>query len=238
MKTILVTGASRGIGRDIAIHLKNIGYNVVGTFNNSQAVARNLTDNYGIDMKKCDVSKDEDIKDLYTYIKNKYINLYAVINNAGISYENLLQDTSYFDMQNIINTNLVSVINSSKYAVELMLENKNGVIINISSIWGVSGASFETVYSASKGGIIAFTKALAKEVGPSKIRVNTISPGVIKTDMLNSYTDEELSFLRNDTPLLSLGDTSDIKNAVEFLLDEKSKFITGQNLIIDGGFIL
>ncbi len=238
MKTILVTGASRGIGKTIAISLKKNGYNIVGTYNNSFNDAEKLISVDNIDMQKCDVSKDEDLKDLYAYIQNKYTNLYAVINNAGISYENLLQDTSFFDIQNIINTNLVSVINSSKYATNLMLKNKDGVIINISSIWGVSGASFETVYSASKGGIIAFTKALAKELGPSKIRVNAISPGVIKTDMLNGYTDEDLLILKNDTPLVSLGETDDVFNAVEFLLNEKSKFITGQNFIIDGGFNL
>ncbi len=238
MKSVLITGASKGIGKTLAISLKNQGYNIIGTYNSSFEKAKELEENYSIEMIKCDVKNDEDLKNVYEVIESKYKNLYAVINNAGISYENLLQDTSFFDIQNIINTNLVSIINSSKYATKLMLKEKNGVIINMSSIWGINGASFETVYSASKGGVISFTKALAKEIGPSGIRVNAISPGVIKTDMLNAYTNEELLFLRNDTPLLKLGTTEDVLNAVEFLLNEKSKFITGENIVIDGGFSL
>ncbi len=238
MKTVLVTGASKGIGKTIAISLKNLGYNVVGIYNNSELEAKKIMSEYDIDMKKCDVKLDEDLKSVYDFIENKYKNLYAVINNAGVSCEKLLQDTLFFEIQNIISTNLVSVINSSKYAVKLMLKEKNGVIINISSIWGINGASFETVYSASKGGVITFTKALAKEIGPSGIRVNAISPGVIKTDMLNAYTKEDLDNLKYETPLNSLGTTDDILNAVEFLLSEKSSFITGENLVVDGGFNL
>ncbi len=238
MKTVLVTGASKGIGKTLIISLKNQGYNVVGTYNSSFEAAKELKEVYDIDMVKCDVTLDEDLKNVYDLIKNKYNNLYAVVNNAGISYEKLLQDTSFFDIQNIINTNLISIINSSKYATKLMLKEKNGVIINISSVWGINGASFETVYSASKGGVITFTKALAKEVGPSGIRVNSISPGVIKTDMLNAYSKEDLENLKYETPLNSLGKTNDIFNAVEFLLSEKSSFITGENLVVDGGFSL
>ncbi len=238
MKVVLVTGASRGIGNEIARQLAKEGYKVIATYNNNLEKIKELQNEINCDIIKCDVSDNEDVIRVFEYIKDNYNSLYALINNAGISYENLIQHTSFEKITEVINTNLISVINLSKKASEMMIKEKQGKIVNISSIWGINGASFETVYSASKGGIITFTKALAKELGPSLINVNCISPGVINTDMLSAYTKDDINTLIQDTPLFKLGESGDIARAVKFLISEDANFITGHNLVVDGGFSL
>ena len=140
------------------------------------------------------------------------------------------------DIAKLVSTNLNGTIYVCQQAADIMVKQHAGSIVNISSIWGNSGASCEAVYSATKGGINAFTKALAQEVAPSGIRVNAVCPGVIKTDMLNCFTEEDIKNLADETPLGRIGTTQDVADAVEFLLGDKAKFITGQILTVDGGF--
>lgn len=161
-----------------------------------------------------------------------------VVNNAGMAYSGLLQDMTENEINSLIAADLTGVIYSCRFAADCMVKNHSGNIINISSVWGVAGASCEAVYSAAKGGVIAFTKAMAKELAPSGIRVNCISPGVIKTKMLDCYTLDDLQSLADETPLGRIGTPADVAKAVKFLSSDDSEFITGQNLIVDGGFIL
>ena len=161
-----------------------------------------------------------------------------VINNAGASLEKLVQDTSEEEYIKIMDTNVKGVFNITKACVPVMVHNKSGSIVNISSIWGVSGGAAESVYSASKSAVIGFTKALAKELGPSGIRVNCIAPGFILTDMTNKYTQQEKDAFALNTPLCRLGTVSDVAKAAVFLASEECSFITGQVLCVDGGAVI
>ena len=161
-----------------------------------------------------------------------------VVNRAGVAHTDLVQDMSRRQINRVVQTDLTGTIFSCKFAGGIMARQHFGNIINIASVWGVCGASCEAVYSRAKGGIIAFTKALAKELAPCKVRVNCISPGVIKTKMLDCYTRRELEDLAGETPLERLGLPADIAETAAFLAGESSSFITGQNIVVDGGFIL
>ena len=158
--------------------------------------------------------------------------------DSGISQEKLFQDITDEDWNSVINTNLYSVFCVTQEAVKSMINNKSGLILNISSIYSVSGGSLACAYSASKAGIDGITKSLAKELGPSGIRVNCVAPGVIKTDMLKNFTDDDLKELADETPLMRLGRPEDVANAVIFLASDKASFITGQTLSVDGGFVI
>ncbi len=177
MKNILVTGGARGIGRKIVEDLSQKGYNIFLNYNKSEDAAKELKEKYkNIEIYKADISDYEQVKNMVKKALEKYKNIDVLINNAGISKIQPITDITINDWNNIINTNLNSVFYVTKEIVENMIHNKNGLIINISSIWGIVGASCETHYSASKAGINGFTKALAKELGPSNIRVNAIAP--------------------------------------------------------------
>ena len=161
-----------------------------------------------------------------------------IVNNAGMEGSGLLQDVTVAEWNRIIDTNLRGAFLVTRAFVPGMVSRKSGCIINIASIWGEVGASFESVYSAGKGGLISFTKALAKELGPSGIRVNCISPGCINTRMMDEYTEEEKAALIDETPLGRIGEPEDVANAVVFLASEKASFITGQDLGVNGGFVI
>ncbi len=238
MKIVLVTGASRGIGRQIAITLSKNGYTVIGTYNNSNSDLSSMTEQYGINFIKCNVSVYEDVLKVFDYIINNYGKLDATINCAGVSYVGLLQDMTEQQIINLLSINLNGTIYVCQKSAEIMVRQHSGNIINISSIWGNNGASCEAVYSASKGGINAFTKALAQELAPSGIRVNAICPGVIKTDMLNCFSEEDIKNLEEETPLGRIGATEDVANMVDFILSDKASFVTGQIITVDGGFSL
>lgn len=238
-KVIVVTGASRGIGREIAKTLSRENNKVIACYNNSEKEATILKEelekeNKKIDIIKGDISKREDCKKIVEYVINKYKKIDVLINNAGISTYNLFTDITDEEWNRTINTNLNSVFYMSQETVKYMIKQKEGSIINISSIWGIVGASCEVAYSVSKAGIDGMTKALAKELGPSNIRVNSIAPGLIDTDMNNDLTKEELDNIINETPLCKIGKPEDIAKCIKWLVEDE--FTTGQVISINGGW--
>ena len=242
MKQIaIVTGASRVIGREIAKTLTRAGIQVVANYNKSEQKAKELkeelkNENMDIDIFKADVSKREEAKALVNYTLNKYGRIDILINNAGISEYKIFTDETDEDWNNVINTNLYSAFVMAQEVIPNMIHNKSGCIINISSIWGMVGASLEVLYSISKAGMDGLTKGLAKELGPSNIRVNSIAPGAIDTDMNADLSTEELKQLEKDTPLGKIGKPEDIAKCVKWLIEDT--FTTGQIISINGGWVI
>ena len=243
MKTVLITGASRGIGREIALKFASEGYNVVLNYNSSEAKAKTIAkqiEKFGVKclLVKADVSVESEVIDMVNVALKEFGRIDVLVNNAGVALSKLFQLTTTDEVARVFGVNTFGVINCSKAVVPSMVSEKSGKIINISSIWGKVGASMETIYSASKGAVIAFTMALAKELAPSNISVNCVCPGVIETDMLLEYTEEDKKELKNQTPLNRLGTPQDVANAVYFLASDNATFITGQVITVDGGFAL
>jgi len=242
MKTVLITGASRGIGAEIARTFASQKYNIVINYNKSEeqamCLAKELEKSTRVLCVKADVADIIEVENMYKKIKSVFGQVDVLINNAGVSLNKLMIDTTQKEWQNIIDTNIGGVFNTCKTFCLDMINEKRGKVINISSIWGNCGASMETAYSASKGAIISFTKALAKELACSNINVNCVCPGVVKTDMLNCFNKDELNELKCLTPLNRLGTPKDIANAVCFLASDEADFITGQIITVDGGFSL
>ena len=238
-KIAIVTGASRGIGRAIAKMLAENNYIVIANYYRSEAEAVQLKEelenqNKQIDIFKADVSKREEVKQLIEYTLNKYGKIDVLINNAGISKSQLFTDVTDSDWNKIIQNNLYSAFCVTQEVLPNMIHNKNGCIINISSIWGLVGASCESIYSISKAGIDAMTKSLAKELGPSNIRVNSIAPGFIDTDMNKEYSKDDINNIKQDIPLQKIGQPEDIAKCVKWLVEDE--FTTGQVIAIDGGW--
>ena len=205
-KVVIITGASRGIGREIAKRLARKELKVVANYNKSEEAAKELKEELEkegieIDIVKADVSKRADSKKLVKYALNKYGKIDILINNAGISEYKLFTDETDEDWKKIINTNLYSAFVMSQEVIPNMIHNKNGLIINMSSAWGVVGGSLEVIYSVSKAGMDGLTKALAKELGPSNIRVNSIAPGMIYTKMNEKFSKEEIEEIKEEIPL-------------------------------------
>jgi len=242
-KVAIITGASNGIGAEIALKLANENYFVLINYNKSEESANNvlnqITKSNHIALKyKADVSDFQECKEMVDFCLKNFGHIDLLVNNAGISSNNLLIDEDVNNISSIINTNLIGTINMCKIVSEHMISRQSGKIINISSIWGVCGASNETVYSASKGGIIAFTKALAKELAYNNILVNCIVPGVVDTNMLNEKIKTELDELKNEIPLNRFAKPSEIANLVNFLASENADYITGQVFQINGGLYI
>lgn len=240
-KIVIITGASRGIGREIAKRLAKKGLRVVANYNKSEEAAKELKneleqEGIEIDIVKADVSKREEAKKLAKYTLDKYGKIDILINNAGISEYKLFTDETDEDWNKIINTNLYSAFAMSQEVIPNMVHNKNGLIINMSSAWGVVGGSLEVIYSVSKAGMDGLTKALAKELGPSNIRVNSIAPGMIYTKMNAKFTDEEIEEIKEEIPLGTIGEPEDISKCVEWLIEDK--YTTGQVISINGGWII
>ena len=197
-KVVIVTGASRGIGREIAKELAEKGYIVIANYNKSEKQAQDLQkENKNIEIYKADVSNRNEVKEMIKYILGKYKKIDILINNAGISSYKLFTDVTDEDWNKIIKNNLYSVFCVTQEVLPNMISNKNGCIINISSIWGIIGSSCESIYSVSKAGIDAITKSLAKELGPSNIRINSIAPGIINTNMNKNLNKEEINQIKN-----------------------------------------
>ena len=237
MKIILITGASRGIGREIAKNLAKKGYKIIANYNKSEEAAQDLvkmSDN--IEIYKADVSKRIEVKQMVDYILKKYGKIDALINNAGISGTKLFTDVTDEEWNKIVNNNLYSAFCVTQEVDKNMICEKNGCIINISSVWGMVGASCETIYSITKAGIDGMTKSLAKELGPSNIRVNSIAPGIIDTDMNKNLSDEDIKNIEEEIPLEHIGKTLDISKCVEWLLEDN--YTSGQVISINGGWII
>lgn len=238
-KIIVVTGASRGIGKGISEYFLEKGHIVIGTFNKSLNEANEIKEKYPLfDPIKTDVTNEEEIKKTVSDIIKKYGHIDCLINNAGISKTGLLQDMGLEDYNEIFDVNVKGLFLFTKEVLPYMINKKSGKIMNISSMWGITGGACEVLYSASKSAVIGLTKALAKEVGPSNINVNCIAPGVIKTDMLNNLKEDDLEVLREETPLLKIGTPFDIAKVCYFLFSENSDFITGQVISVDGGIVI
>ena len=241
MKIVLITGASRGIGQTTAKYLAENGCTVIANYNKSYEAAISMQKelklkNINIDLFKADVSKRNDVKNMIEFVLNKYKKIDVLVNNAGIDQEKMFQDITDEDWNQIMNINLYSVFCTTQEVLKNMLKNKSGCIINISSIYGLQGGSCAAGYSASKAGINALTKSLAKELGPSNIRVNSIAPGCINTDMNNYLSKQEWTEIKKDTPLQKIGEGIDIARCIKWLIEDE--FTTGQVITIDGGFSL
>ena len=237
-KIIIVTGASRGIGKEIAKTLAKEGHTVIANYNKSEKEAQKLKEelkkeNKEIEIYKADISKEEEIKKMVEYTIKKYKKIDILINNAGIDKIQLSTEVTKKDWDEIINTNLYGTFYITQQITKNMIQNKKGKIINISSIWGQIGASMEVVYSISKAGVDGLTKALAKELGPSGIQVNSIAPGFIKTEMNAGYNKKELE-IKDEIPLQKLGECEDIARCIKWLIEDK--YVTGQIIAINGGW--
>ena len=241
MKTVVVTGASKGIGRAVAKEFANNGYNVVICYNKSVSDAQQLLNEVSQTTRaiavKVDVSNEDDVKNMVEITKKTFGNIDVLVNCAGVSDTRLLIDSTKEDYDFVFDTNMRGTYNTCKLVGREMLSNQSGKIINISSIWGVLGGSCESVYSASKGAIIAFTKALAKELGPNGINVNVVAPGFIQTDMTKNVTEEIKQEIMESSALGRLGTPEDVAGVVSFLASEKSNLITGQVISVDGGWL-
>lgn len=239
MKVVLVTGGSNGIGADIVKTLAEKGYKVILNYNKSEENALKIQSeleqrNISIDICKADVSNHMEVTNLINFCVNKYHKIDVLINNAGISETKLFTDISDLDWNHMIQTNLTSAFYTIKDTLPSMIHNKTGLIINISSIWGQIGASCETHYAVSKAGLDAMTKSLAKELGPSNIRVNSIAPGIIDTKMNSHLSKEELQDVVSEIPLERIGDPHSISKCVEWLIEDD--YTTGQIIQINGGW--
>lgn len=243
IKTAVITGGSGGIGAAIAKALAKEGYNTAIIYHNSQKKALDLCEEllnmgYSAFTIKADVADTKQVKSAVESVIKKTGRIDALINNAGVSLYKLLQDTTDEEWNTVINTNLKGAFTLCREVLPYMIRAGEGKIINISSMWGQTGASMETVYSASKAGLIGLTKALAKEVAPSGITVNCIAPGAVDTPMMSSFSKEEKNALCEEIPVGRLAAPEEIAAAAAFLLSDSSSYITGQVIGVNGGFVI
>lgn len=238
-KTVLITGGSRGIGKAIVYKFSQAGYNVLLNFNKSEDIANQIANELNnVKVYGADVSDRNKVINMVNYAIENFGKIDVLINNAGISSSGLFQDLPFDEWQRIMDVNLNGVFNCTQAVLPGMIERKCGKIINISSIWGITGASCEVAYSTSKAGVIGMTKSLAKEVGPCNIQVNSIAPGIIMTDMVADYSMEELNAITDQIPLGRIGSADDIANLALFLASDNANYITGQVLSPNGGWVI
>jgi len=241
-KVAIITGGSRGIGKSICETFAENGCNIAFTYNNSkdsaEALAKELNGS-GIKAKayKSDASNFDDATRLVEDVLVDFGKIDILVNNAGIKKDNLLMRMEKSDFDSVINTNLSSVFNLTKASIKTFLKQRNGSIINISSVVGVKGNAGQSNYSASKAGIIGFSKSIALELGSRNIRSNVIAPGFIETDMTDSLSEDVINSWKESIPLKRGGNPSDVGNACVFLASDLSSYITGQVLHVDGGML-
>ena len=239
-RVVVITGASNGIGEGIVRYLSKYDYNIVLNYNTSKdkalKIQNEIFEKFGkqIEIFKADISKRKEVKELVEFCIEKFKRIDVLINNAGISQIKPFTDITDEDWNNIIQVNLTSAFYTSQECLRYMIKEKNGCIINISSIWGKTGASCEVHYSVSKAGLDGLTKSLAKELGPSNIRVNGIAPGIIDTRMNNDLTKEDIESIKEEIPLEKIGNVVDIAKCVKWLIDDE--YTTGQIIGINGGW--
>ena len=241
-KVAIITGGSRGIGKSICETFAQNGCNIAFTYNNSKDSAEALAEKLnssGIKAKafKSDASNFDDATKLVDDVLNDFGKIDILVNNAGIKKDNLLMRMEKSDFDSVINTNLSSVFNLTKASIKTFLKQRNGSIVNISSVVGVKGNAGQSNYSASKAGIIGFSKSIAIELGSINIRSNVIAPGFIETDMTNSLSEDVINSWKESIPLKRGGNPSDVGNACVFLASDLSSYITGQTLHVDGGML-
>lgn len=238
MKNILITGGSRGIGKAMVKAFSDKGYKVAFTYKSSLDDAESLSKETGALAIMADSAKENDVVKAVSTAANTLGGIDILINNAGISSFSLLQDLTLTEWNECMAVNLTSAFLYSREVIPYMLRSHEGRIINISSMWGLAGASCEVHYSAAKAGLIGFTKALAKELGPSGITVNAIAPGVIDTDMNSHLSGEDMKELSDETPVGRIGNAEEIAKAAIYLSSDDASFITGAVLNISGGLVI
>ncbi|MDO5601615.1 MAG: 3-oxoacyl-ACP reductase FabG [Oscillospiraceae bacterium] len=242
-KTALITGASRGIGAAVAEALCAKGWRTAVCYRQNRALAEELAQRLsaigpGAAAVRLDVRDSESVRRAFHEAEALLGPVSGLVNNAGIAQCGLFTELAEDDWQALLDINLTGMYRTLKAALPGMIHRKEGAVVNIASMWGQTGGSCEAAYSASKGGVIALTKALAKELGPSGIRVNCVSPGVIDTDMMSPYTDADRAALADETPLCRIGTPEEAAAAVAFLLGDDASFITGQVLCPNGGILM
>ena len=238
MKTVLITGGSRGIGRAMVELFSKEGYNVAFTYKSSVEEAERLADSTGALAIRADSECEADILSAVAAAEGEFGGIDILVNNAAVSSFSLMTDLSLSEWNRVMNTSVTGAFLYSKAVLSKMINKKWGRIINITSMWGLVGASCEVHYSTAKAALIGFTKALAKEVGPSGITVNAIAPGVIATDMNKSLSEDDLAALSDETPVGRIGEPSEIARAALFLAADESSFITGEIMNVSGGFVV
>ena len=235
-KNVLITGGTRGIGAACSeIFVKN-GYSVYATYNNHEKSANEISQRLGIKVYKMDISNRTDVRDTLKQIIVDAGKIDILINNAGIAQQKLFIDLEDNDWDNMINTNLTGVYNVTREVLKNMVSQNNGSIVNVSSIWGQCGASCEVHYSASKAGVIGLTKALAKEMAMSGIRVNCVCPGMIETQMNSAFSKEDIEGICEEIPMGRSGTPMECAELIYFLASEKASYITGQIIGVNGGW--
>ena len=242
-KTVIITGASGGIGSAATILFAEKGWNVVMNYYRSGEAAKLLASSlasrgYSVFPIYADVSDRSHVERMVYEAERRYGKIDALVNNAGISQQKLFTDITDSDFQKMLDVNLKGPFLCSQCVLPVMIHHKSGKIVNVSSVWGVTGGSCEVHYSASKAGLIGMTKALAKEVAPSGIQVNCVAPGIIETPMNNNLTPDELSAFVDEIPLGRMGEASEVAELIYFLCSESSDYITGQVISQDGGIAI
>lgn len=242
-KVALVTGASRGIGRAVVRRLATMGYDIAvhyhASINEATALVKELTaDGHRAQSFCCDVADSIAVNNMVTQVREQMGEITVLVNNAGIAQQKLFTDITDTDWERMLGVHLSGTFYITRAVLPSMLREHNGVIVNVSSMWGQVGGSCEVHYSAAKAGVIGLTKALAKEVGPSGIRVNCVAPGVIQTDMMKEFDEETRAVLCDETPLMRLGTPEDVADTVAFLVSVQASFITGQVIAPNGGYVI
>ena len=242
-KAMIITGAAKGIGRAIANLFAENGYKVLINYCSSDKDAKELGTELAkkgceFCLYKADITKRREVDEMVAFCVNEFGTVDLLINNAGISESKLFMDISEEDWDHMMDVNLKGAFNCTQSVMETMVSNKQGKIINISSIWGMVGASCEVHYSTAKAGMIGFTKALAKELAPSNIQVNCIAPGIIETDMIKSFTNEEIDMMKDEIPLGELGKVHDIAECAWYLATTGGDYLTGQVISPNGGMVI
>lgn len=242
-KCALITGATRGIGKQIAITLAKQGYNIALNYRKENEELENTKkeiENIGVQILavKGDVANFEDCENFVKQVIERFGQIDVLVNNAGITKDMLLMRMKKEDFEQVIDTNLVGTFNVTKNVVPYMMKARSGRIINISSVVGISGNAGQTNYSASKAGIIGFTKSLAKEIASRNILVNAVAPGFIETNMTDVLKDDVKQEIAKNIPLKRMGTTQDVANVVKFLVSDDSSYITGQVINVDGGMLM
>lgn len=236
-KVAVVTGGAKGIGAAVVKRLLSDGYSVAFTYKSSESAAKSLLNEVGENCKayKLDITDSSAVNSVFEDVERSFGEIEVLVNNAGVAEQALFTDITDEMWHKMIETNLSGAFYCSRAVLKYMINRKRGKIINISSIWGEIGGSCEVHYSAAKAGLIGMTKALAKEVGLSGITVNSVSPGVIFTDMTSHFNEDTMNELKSETPLNRIGTPEDVAGAVAFLASSDADFITGQDFAVNGG---